>query len=186
MNILTDPLPETVKIGGVEVPICTDFRVCLRVMLAFEDPELTNYEKQAVLLSNLYPWAPPDMGKAIEQAIVFLNGGEERAESDAPRLFSFSKDANLIFAAFQQTHSIDLTIAELHWWKFLALFMDLGSETAFCNLVALRKRVKDGTATKEEKQAAWEMGETFEIPELDDRTLEEREREAEFMKQVRD
>jgi predicted membrane GTPase involved in stress response len=69
----------------------------------------------------------------------------------------------------------------MHWWKFLALFMDLGSETTFCNLVGLRKRVKNGTASKEEKQAAREMGDLFEIPEPDTRTPDERDQEQAFL-----
>lgn len=187
-NILTDELPEWVEIDGIEYPINADFRACLRVILAFEDSELTGVEKQAILLTNLYPEQPHDPGKAIELGVKFLNGGEE-AESEGqsgPRVYSFAKDANYIFAAFQQTHNVDLETAEMHWWKFLALFMDLGSETTFCQLVGLRKRVKTGRASKEERRAAREMGEVFEVPELDARTPEERNQEAEFLRLVQE
>lgn len=185
MNILTEQLPEAVEIDGQEYAIQTDFRSCLRAILAFEDDELTGLEKQAVLLDILYPEKPKDLGQALALAVKFLNGGRvEESESSGPRLYSFSVDANLIYAAFQQTHGIDLQTADLHWWKFLALFSDLGADTAFCNLVGLRKRVKMGTATKEERQMANEMGEMFEVPEPDTRTAEEREQEAEFMRLV--
>lgn len=140
------------------------------------------------MLNELYQEQPANTQQALERANVFLNGGDStNATSDnsgAPRLYSFSKDANFIFAAFRQTHGIDLQKAELHWWEFLALFMDLGSETTFSSLIGLRKRVKTGTATKEERQAAREMGEMFDIPEPDMRSLEEKEREAEFMRLV--
>lgn len=155
--------------------------------MAFEDNELAGFEKQIVLLQNLYLEIPDDVKAAATQAIKFLDGGKESAEGEEetenPRVFSFSKDADLIFAAFKQTHGIDLQEVEyMHWWKFMALFMDLGSETTFCNLVSLRKRVKTGKATKEERQAAREMGDLFELPEIDERTLEEKEAEAEFMR----
>jgi hypothetical protein len=156
------------------------------VILAFEDDQLTGYEKQMIMLENLYPQPIEDVQAALEMGMKFLDGGKVGEDEDSgPRLFSFEKDANLIFAAFRQTHGIDLqNIEYLHWWSFLALFMDLGADTAFCNLVGLRKRVKSGKATKEERETAREMGDMFDVPEIDTRTLEEREQEAEFMRLI--
>ncbi len=186
MNILTDTLPESVVIGGKDFAIRTDFRVCLKTIMAFEDNELTPQEKASILLSNLYVDLPTDTEQAIAQANLFLNGGKVGSEDDepSPRVYSFSKDANFIFAAFRQTHGIDLQKESLHWWEFLSLFMDLGSETTFCQLVSLRKRVKTGKATKEERQAAREMGDLIDVPEFDDRTLAEKEAEAEFLRKI--
>ncbi len=187
MNLLIDDLPTAVDISGQEISIDTDFRTALRIVLAYEDDELTMLEKQAVLLENLYPEQPVDLTAAIAQGVKFLNGGDDlKDDEEIPvRLYSFSKDASLIFAAFRQTHGIDLENAQLHWWKFLALFGDLGSDTVFCSLVGLRKRVKSGKASKEESQIAKEMGEAFDIPDFDDRSIEEKEREAEFLRLVR-
>jgi hypothetical protein len=186
VNILTSALPVTVDINGERYLINTDFRAALRVILAFEDPDLTAQEKQIVMLSNLYPVVPSDVSGALEQANLFLNAGKPYGEGEAgPRVYSFAKDANYIFAAFRQTHGIDLETAELHWWKFLALFMDLGSETTFCQLIGLRKRLKTGKASKEERQAAREMGDILDVPDIDDSTLEEREAEAAFMEAVK-
>ncbi len=185
MNILTDELPASVDISGQIYKINPDFRTCLNVIMAFEDNDLTPQEKQAILLSSLYPVLPHDMMEAIKQANLFLNGGKVSENEDEPmRLYSFSKDANFIFAAFRQTHGIDLQTDDMHWWKFLALFMDLGQDTTFCQLVSLRKRVKTGKATKEERAIAREMGEVLEVPDIDTRTLEEKEREAEFIRLV--
>ena len=186
MNILTDTLPESVVIGDKDFAIRTDFRVCLKTIMAFEDPDLTPQEKTSILLSNLYPEIPSDVETAIQQANLFLNGGKvsEEESEPSPRVYSFSKDANFIFAAFRQTHGIDLQKETLHWWEFLSLFMDLGSETTFCQLVSLRKRIKTGKASKEERQAAREMGDLIEVPEFDDRTLAEKEAEAEFLRKI--
>lgn len=137
------------------------------------------------MLGNLYPEPIEDAKTALEQGMKFLNGGKVAdEEEDGPRLYSFEKDASFIFAAFRQTHGIDLETAEMHWWKFLALFMDLGADTTFCNLVGLRKRVKSGRATKEEREAAREMGDLFDVPEPDLRTAEEKEQEQEFMRLI--
>lgn len=189
MNILTDELPVTIEIDGREHGIDSDFRTCLQIILAFEDAELTPQEKQIVLLSLLYDSPPSNTEYALLKAHEFLNGGEEIKDDEngvvnSVRVYSFEKDANFIFAAFKQTHGIDLSEVSLHWWKFLALFMDLGSETTFCQLTSLRKRLKTGKATKEERVAARELGSIFDLPEIDTRTLEEKEQEAEFMRLV--
>ena len=188
MNLLVEDLPEAVEIDGEEWPIHSDFRSCLRAILAFEDDELTGLEKQMILLANLYPKRPANVQAAVEQAIKFLNGGkaDEDDGQPRPRVYSFSKDAELIFAAFYQTHGVDLQTIEMHWWKFLALFMDLGADTAFCQLVNLRKRVKTGRASKEERKAAREMGAMFDVPDLDTRTPDERDKEAEFLRLVQE
>jgi hypothetical protein len=179
-------LPVAVEINGQEYPINTDFRTCLRVILAFEDNELTAYEKQMIMLGNLYPEPIEDIQKASEMGMKFLNMGKDNdEEDDNPRLYSFEKDASFIFAAFRQTHGIDLETAEMHWWKFLTLFMDLGADTAFCNLVGLRKRVKSGKASKEERQVAYEMGDMFELPEIDTRTWQEKEEDERLMRMLK-
>jgi len=155
--------------------------------MAFEDNELTPQEKQIILLTNIYQILPTYTEYALLKANEFLNGGksDEEENESGLRLYSFSKDANFIYAAFKQTHGVDLNKDNLHWWIFLALFMDLGSETTFCQLISLRKRIKTGKATKEERAAAREMGELFDVPDIDTRTLEEKEAEARFMSLVR-
>jgi len=187
MNILVDELPNSIEINGREYGINSDFRFCLSTILAFEDEELAFAEKQQIMFVNLFQEIPEDLQEASVRALWFLNGGkdESSAESEGMRLYSFSKDANFIFAAFRQTHGIDLqTIDYLHWWSFMALFMDLGQNTTFCELINLRRRVKTGKATKEEKAIARDMGEIFNVPEYDNRTLEEREAERQFLELV--
>ncbi len=191
MSILFQQLPRAIEISGREYPIRSDFRDCLRIILAFEDNELTVMEKQLVLIDNLYQECPPkdDLRKALELGLRFLDGGgegkDEGTSEPAMRLYSFRKDGDFIYSAFQQTHGIDLEAIEyLHWWKFLALFLDLGNETTFCSVVGLRKRVKTGKASKEERQAALQLGDVFDVPEVDTRSLQEKEAEQEFMRLV--
>jgi hypothetical protein len=184
MNILTDQLPDAVMIGDEEVPINSDFRPCLRTILAFEDDDLTTYEKQVVMLQNLYPTIPEDLEMACRQASKFLNGGEDGKKEEVQetvRLYSFAHDDDLIYASFRQVHGIDLETAELHWWKFTSLFMAiLGTDCPYGNLVGLRKRLADGTASAEEKKAAEEMGDLIEIPQPDTRSLAQREKDQKY------
>lgn len=189
MNVLTGPLPESVQINGVDYKLRTDFRNALRVMLAFEDSDVTPEERGAILLENIYEEVPEDVSAAITMASRFLDGTlegrEEEPREEKPRLYSFSHDGNYIFAAFQQTHGIDLDTVQMHWWKWIALFMDLGQDTTFCNLISMRKRVKTGKASKEEVKEYRENRDLYELPEVDNRSLDERIKEEEFLRLVR-
>ncbi len=176
MNILTDVLPTQVLIDGQLYDLNTDFKTAIRIIQDFEDEELTVYEKNYLMIRRLYLVVPENTDEAVRLALRFLDGGETPAGDDenAPlRLYSFSKDANLIYAAFRQTHGIDLQSAKMHWWQFLALFMDLGAETTFTGLVSLRKRVKEGKATTDELKIATELGDAFEVNEPDMRSWEQ-------------
>lgn len=188
MNLLTDKLPEAVLIDGKKYYLNTDFGTCIKIILAFEDNDLVGIEKSAVLVDLLYKEKPKNIGKAIELGVRFLDGGEAQSgDGDSSmRLYSFAKDANYILAAFQQVHGIDLTTEQMHWWKFLALFMDLGADTTFNNIVNLRKRLKTGKATKEEREWARENSDILELEEIDNRSLDEREADEAFLKQVKD
>ena len=179
MNILVDSFPTSLEIDGVDYEIKTDYRYSLYTILAFEDKELTNYEKLNIMLENLFVEIPDNVEAMLEKTQWFLNGGKESSSDDSEnRLYSFSKDASLIFAAFKQTHNIDLEQeTNLHWWKFLSYFMDLGQNTVFCQLVALRDKYYSGRASKEEKQAIRKMGDMFYIDQTDDTlSLEDREK----------
>lgn len=184
MNILVDGLPEAVEVAGKRHKIRTDFRICLKTIMACEDPSLTGHEKAMVILTNLFETVPDDLETALEKAKWFLDCGEQKQETDEfkPRVYSFIKDANFIFAAFRQTHGIDLQTEDLHWWKFVALFMDVGGDTTFSQLTSLRKRVKTGKASKHEREMARELGDLFEIDDAESHTLDELESEDEFMK----
>ena len=185
LSILTDILPDAVEVEGREYAVNTNFRDCLKVVMAFEDEELTGLEKQMILLQVMYPVKPDNTEKAMEMAVKFLDGAVEgdgeNPDEKPERVFSWAKDANYIFAAFKQTHGIDLDKEkDMHWWKFIALFMDLGSETFFCNLTALRKRIFSGKGSKEDYDYARELGHIFEIGQSDTRTPEQIEMDEIF------
>lgn len=153
----------------MEYAVNFDFRTGLACILDMESSELTDEEKCILLLRRIYgETIPDDVEVALKLAVKFLDGGKEPPEEENPfadnkRLYSFEKDSALIYAAFQQTHGIDLQKTDLHWWQFLALFQDLGADTAFCNMINLRRRVNSGEATKEERQYALKLGDAFEV-----------------------
>ena len=186
MSILINALPIAAEINGHSYTLNADFRVIINIICACDDAELAMVEKQQVMLGNLYepPLQREDFERGIQIAADFIAGGPGKAEEKAgavqAKYYSFEKDADYIFAAFQQTHGIDLQAVEfMHWWKFLALFADLGANTVFCNLIGLRKRVATGKASKEERQSAREMGDVFTLDPVS-RSIEDIEAERRF------
>lgn len=181
MNPLIQKLPKAVNVDGVRYEINSDFRNCLKIMMAFEDKELLPPEKQVIMLKLLFGEnIPPNIENACRTAVKFLNCGEEITEEteSAPsgRLYSFEKDAKFIFTAINQTHGIDLeSIDYMHWWKFCWLFMDLKEECFFSRIIYLRRQKKKGKLTAEEwgmwkaAQDVFDLEETFD----DDETMKE-------------
>lgn len=169
---LSEEFPSIIEVSGQEIEVNTDFRVGLDIMQDFEDVELDGEERLYLMVKRLYKEAPLDIEEAIMQGIKFLNGGEEKLSTETeskPRVYSFTRDARLIYAAFSQTHGIDLQTAQMHWWKFMALFLDLGADTAFNSLVNLRKRHYEGKTSEEEEDALAEAGGAFdeEVEEME-------------------
>lgn len=157
MNILTDKLPTKIKVNEHIYEINYDYRTIIKILLAFEDEDLTNEEKIYVMIKNIYKKDIPDedMEEAINKAIKFIDCGQEYNDTkkSSPRIYSFKKDANYIFSGINSTHHIDLDEKfDLHWWKFISFFMDMSSECMFGELVYYRKRKLEGKLTDEEKK----------------------------------
>lgn len=184
MNLLTDALPKSFEIDGAVYPIHWDFRTALRIMKMFEDKELLPCEQQILMLQMLFDGViPANIQKALDLSLLFLDCGIQPStqgeEAQSPqRLYSFTKDANYIFTAISQTHGIDLQEADMHWWKFCALFQDINEDCFFSKLIYLRKQQKVGKLTGEEWQ--W-YNSIKEIVDLEDDTLEEDKSVKEFM-----
>ena len=161
MNVLLEKFPRYAKINGKKYEICTDFRNCLKIILACQDDELTDEEKLWVILKRLYQKEMPnDIEKAFNLGIQFLDGGKEQRNDSkstaavSSSSFSFSQDAAFIYSAVLQTHGVDLeSCGNLHWWKFLMMLQELDKDCAFYHIIGIRERKKQGKMTKEDK--AW-------------------------------
>ena len=160
MSVLTEALPTSVEVDGRRYPIRSDYRVCLRIMEAFEDDALTSAEKQTVMLYLLYPEIPENAAGACEAA----------------------KDARYIFTGVLQTHGVDLeNIEYLHWWKFCYLFMDLREDCFFSRIVYYRTRRDKGKLTPEEREYCRSIRDILDLP----RPPEDTAVEDEFMRLLR-
>jgi hypothetical protein len=166
MSILTSEFPRTLTVNGEEYAIRWGHRNCLAILTELEKNDLTRWEQYVYLVQALYEDIPPDFSAALAQASWFLNGGRDTSEAaeraDTVRTYSYEQDAELIYAAFSTRHGIDLSTAEMHWWRFRALFSDL-METSFSELCSMRKRYHDGDCTAKELEAIADMGDSFHL-----------------------
>ncbi len=184
MNVLTDKFPTKININNKILKINSDFRNCIKIIEAFEDEDLLDEEKYLILVKRLYvdKVDDEDLQEAIIKGIKFLDLGEknEDNEENLKRLYSFSKDDNYIYTGIRQSHNIDLNSIEyLHWWNFVFLFLDIGQDCIFNQLIYYRKRKNEGKLTKEEKKVYISMRKILDLDyDIDD------EEDDEFMKKL--
>ena len=112
MNILTDPAPKTVTIGGAEVPINSDFRASVRFEMMMEDSSLSELDKTVKALSLYYDTGgsknsfkpPAPIEEAIDKNAVVLSGRKEEncavSAGKGAQIYSYSYDDEYIFAPF--------------------------------------------------------------------------------------
>lgn len=179
INPLIDKFPTKIDIDGLIYDINTDFRNCLKIILAYEDDNLTIEEKTYIMLMRLYREIPDNQELAIKKGILFLDCGEENKENDKPRTYSFSKDGKYIYAAIESSGSnLDLeNIEYMHWWKFCYKFLEIGKDTTFSNIISLRDKKNRGKLTSEEKNIFIESREILDL----DYDSEPSEEESKFM-----
>ena len=179
MNPLIDKLPSKIRVSDEICDINADYRTCLKIILAYEDEELTMSEKHMILLNLLYKKVPKNIENAILQGIKFLDCGEQLKRNSSLKLYSFSKDAKYIYSAMSQVCHCDLEdISFLHWWKFCYYFLDISADSSFSNIIGLRQKKAKGKLSKEEKEIYLKSREIFDL----DYSSEETEEESEFMK----
>lgn len=77
----------------------------------------------------------------------FFACGREKEKKKFPRKiaglnnkqpFDFETDADLIYAGFMQQYGIDLQREDMHWWKFMILLENLGSDTRLQKVMEYR------------------------------------------------
>jgi len=170
-SILTSAFPTSLTVDGEDYPINWGHRDCLDIMVELEKGDLTPLEQTIFVVQKLFVEIPDDFVQAVEQALWFLHGGKPLEEAvgraDPIRTYSYEQDAELIYAAFSTRHGIDLATANLHWWRFRALFSDL-RDTTFSELCSMRKRYYDGDCNEKELAAIAEMGDSFYVAGAED------------------
>lgn len=187
-EMLYNDLPTKLKVNDKIYDINYDYRTVLRIMLALEDNNLYNEEKAYIMLKLLYKEDIPeeDVEEAIKKAILFIDLGKENTNesNNQSRIYSFTQDGNYILTGINSTHHIDISEhPNMHWWKFMALFMDMNTECFFSELVYYRKRKQEGKLTKEEKQQYNKIKDLIELNQNTNEIQKQKEARKKFFEE---
>lgn len=187
MNIILNPMPDFLEVGGEKIFIHTDFRTWIRFDEALFWSDKPIEERMYSALDICYGGnIPADIPQAARAAIGFYAQRDEQipemaenaqggqgGTSRGRQIYSFTHDASLIYAAFMAQYSIDLTKADLHWWLFRALFEGLTDENKICKVMEIRSVDLSKIKDKEQKAHYRRLKRIHRLPDL--RCAEEQE-----------
>lgn len=146
MNMLTDSVPESLTIAGTEYEINTDYSVWLKFEMLLsdevEDSKATLLDiKKLIFKSEI----PPDRAdeEATEKILWFYRCGKPHEKQSGKgnnnrAIFNYDYDDSYIYAAFLEQYGVDLNDADIHWWKFRALFQSLKDDCQIVKIMGIR------------------------------------------------
>ena len=169
INLLYEPLPDSIHADGEDYGILTDYREWLRFADMITDKELTAEDK--VMLAMEWIDDPPeiithelvqalfDFFRVSELVPKPIRHDEEDAQDDEeqetiekPPVFDWKIDARYLLGDFRHYYGINLLTAELHWWEFQALFAALPDESMCSKRIAYRSTDLGKIKDKSERQ----------------------------------
>lgn len=141
---MTYDLPKSLMVCGREYEVRSDFRAVLGIMEILNDVELTEQERCYLVLLFFYidfENMPVDSyQEAVRECFWFINGGkyEDASKKKQPRLMDWEQDFPYIIAPINRVIGHEIRgDAYLHWWTFLAAYMEIG-ECTFSQIVHVR------------------------------------------------
>lgn len=160
MNVWS--FPTSLNIGGVEYEIRTDYRVVLDLLMALNDPELSDsdnkmssYMQSRVILEIMFPDCdniPQDhIQEALDKVAEFIDMGIGD-DSKKPKTMDWEQDAPIIIPAINKVLNKEIRAEKyMHWWTFLGAYMEIG-EGLFSNIIHIRQKKAKG-----KKLEKWEQ-----------------------------
>ena len=169
MNILIDLLPEKIKIEDVEYDINSDFRTSILFELMTADNELDDKQKIKQALELYYPKIPKNINEATDKLLWFYRCGKDMIKTKgsgsgkSEQIYDFDFDDDYIYSAFLDQYGIDLQDANLHWWKFKAMFKSLRENNEIVKIMGYRSTDLSKIKDKDEKAHYKKMKDLYKI-----------------------
>lgn len=164
MSVLIDGPPVELEVDGQLYPIDADFRNCISILEMYKNSALNKYEQQDLMVRLLFDELPDDFTKAAQVAVDFLNLGNRNLKVVHKKpIYSFSHDDKFIRTAMRSKFQIDFDNLEFfHFWDFMYSFFEL-RDTHYNEVMGVRARIQDGTATKHDRKYARDNPELINI-----------------------
>lgn len=149
-------LPKSVCVNGRDYSVRTDFRDVLKIVCAFNDPELENEEKVYICLCILYEdfdaIPKTEYEAAFKAALDFIDHGTQESDRKSPRVMDWEQDENIMFPAINKVAGFETRTADyIHWWTFMGYYMEI-SEGVFSHVLSMRMK-----KAKHKKLDKWEQ-----------------------------
>lgn len=143
MNLLCDKTPESINVSGVNYKINTDYRVWIKFELLLSEPSNDDKVLQEIselIFCNTMPKITNDVVEAI---LWFYRCGKPHEKQSGKgnnnrAIFNYDYDDSYIYAAFLEQYGVDLNDADIHWWKFRALFQSLKDDCQIVKIMGIR------------------------------------------------
>lgn len=184
MNVWNFPI--SLNIGGIEYEIRTDYRVILDLLMALNDPELSDSDKKVsaymqsrVILEIMFPDCdniPQEhIQEALDKVAEFIDMGIGD-DSKKPKTMDWEQDAPIIIPAINKVLNREIRAEKyMHWWTFLGAYMEIG-EGLFSNVIHIRqKKAKGKKLEKWEQEFYKENKSLIDFQHKEKRSNEEKE-----------
>lgn len=142
-------LPSSLKVGGGNYAIRTDFRVVLGIFKYLNDSSYDDVSKMIIVLKSLYIDEIPHelYEEAYRKALDFFalgNASQSVTERHRkPDIMDWEQDGPLIISAINAVAGTDIRLMPTcHWWTFLGYYQEIG-ECTFSTILSIRdKRIR--------------------------------------------
>lgn len=145
MLSLKQPLDDKIRINGGEYDLNLTFDNVLRWYELIDDKKISDTGKILLAFEMFVPDCEADLNTQIDtvQSIakyIADSPDDDQETADQTQYYSFSKDAEYIFASFLQEYGIDLLDQQgiMRWEKFIALFRGMRDSTKINQIIGIR------------------------------------------------
>ncbi|MGY4789958.1 Gp15 family bacteriophage protein [Pediococcus pentosaceus] len=185
MISLTSELEHSIVIGSQIVEVDFTFDVVLKWYELLEDNSINDIEKTLIgfkmFIGEISKYDEQQVVEAMQSIGDYLSQSaygnfndeeiepEFEVEPEPPtKYYSYTKDAESIYASFLFDYNIDLVDAQgvMHWDKFKALFNNLSDKSPFQRIVSIRQT--DPNEYKDDPKAMQKIIEAQEFYRLED------------------
>ena len=149
-------LPTTVTVGGKPYAVHTDYRDILDIIDHLQNTDDNEQERWYIAMALFYEnWRDipaQNRQEAAERMAEFIACGKTQGKPGAKREIDWQQDAELIVGGVNKVAGGEVrALPYLHWWTFIAYFMNIGSGP-LATVVGIRHKLAKG-----QKLEKWEQ-----------------------------
>ena len=143
-------LPLEIDAGGQILAIRNkgDYRTIIDCITALNDDDLNDFEKSNAALYIFYDvdnvLAIKNWDAAIEEMMKFIAVSDDIGTDADVKCIDWEEDEKLVVAAVNKVRGEEIrALPYLHWWSFIASYMEIG-ESTLATIIGIRVKIKKG------------------------------------------